>query len=834
VYNTENVYIRRDGSMFPVSVTSSPIRREGEVVGAVLSFRDLTEQKRAEAALIDSEFKLRAMFDNTSDAILIADDAGNYLDANPAAAEVIGVPRDGILGRNVLDFSPPEYREAVRESWQQFLRDGEQEGEFPFFRPDGTTRYLEYKARANFLPGRHLSVLRDVTIRKRMEEALRHRAEALDAANRRNEETVALLDTLLANAPIGFAYFDREYRYVRINGFLSEINGFPVEAHMGHALREIVPANADAVEPMIDRVFRTGDPVLDVEIEGETPAAPGVRRHWLTDYFPVLTGDGHLPWVGVLVTEISERKRMEEALRSSEEQFRTLIEQSPLSVQILSPGGETLQVNRAWEKLWGIPISALQGYNMLQDQQLIDLGIMPYILRGFAGEAAEVPPVRYDRNRTLPHVATDENPERWVRAFIYPVRDPSGEIVKVVLIHEDVSERQRLEEELRRRAEELAEEGRRKDNYLAMLAHELRNPLAPIVSAVHVMKMQGTDDPALLRSREVIERQVGHMARLIDNLLELSRLDRGKIVLQKRPLDLRRVLEDAAASVRPTVELRRHDLNVVYPDPPVTVEADPDRLEQILVNLLNNAAKYTEPGGRIDLIGEARGGEVVFRVRDTGIGIEPEMLPHVFDLFAQADRSLDRSRGGLGIGLTLVKNLVRLHGGTVEAHSAGPGQGSEFVVRFPAARTEPPPVQESRLNAAPAPQTPLDLLLVEDNADGREMLRNLLELWGHRLEVAENGAEGLERALRNPPQAAVIDIGLPSLDGYEVARRLRAELGERCPYLIALTGYGQPEARQKSLDAGFDAHLVKPADPVALSRLLARVGRGAGSEGVGE
>jgi signal transduction histidine kinase/CheY-like chemotaxis protein len=374
-------------------------------------------------------------------------------------------------------------------------------------------------------------------------------------------------------------------------------------------------------------------------------------------------------------------------------------------------------------------------------------------------------------------------------------------------------------DELEQRVAELrdaAEAGRHKDDFLAMLAHELRNPLAPIASAMHVLRLHPTDARLVDQAREVVERQVHHQARLLDDLLDVSRITRGKIELRKATVDLGRVVADAVETTRPHIESRRHTLTVRTPDGPLHVDGDPTRLGQVVANLLSNAAKFTDPGGTIVVSLVAEGGYAVVRVRDNGHGIPQEMQPAIFDLFTQVEPTLARSLGGLGIGLTLVRRLVEMHDGRVDVHSEGLGRGAEFTVRLPLQRValEPPP------SAAPAAAPARHVLVVEDNADAREMLRVSLELEGHRVEAADDGLQGVEMALSGRPDVMLVDIGLPGLDGYGVAARVRAALGREV-VLIALTGYGQPDDRERTRHAGFDAHVVKPVDPDTLARLLA-------------
>ncbi len=368
---------------------------------------------------------------------------------------------------------------------------------------------------------------------------------------------------------------------------------------------------------------------------------------------------------------------------------------------------------------------------------------------------------------------------------------------------------------------ELREADRLKDEFLAMLAHELRNPLAPIRNALHILKQPAVSGAVVQQARDMAERQVQHMARLLDDLLDMARISRGRIELRKEALDLRAVANRSVEAVRPLYEQRQHELTVSLPPEPVRVEADPTRLEQILTNLLNNAAKYTDPGGRVLLAVGREGAEAVLRVRDTGIGIAPDMLPRVFDLFVQAERRLDRAQGGVGIGLSLVRQLVGLHGGTIEAESRGLGQGSEFIVRLPALADDRGGREGQQRPSAPAALPPHRVLVVDDNVDAADSLAVLLRLAGQDVRVAYEGAQALALAQEFCPQAVFLDIGMPGMDGYEVCRRLRQQPGSAAALLVALTGWGQDEDRRRACEAGFDHHAVKPIEPEALRQLLA-------------
>jgi signal transduction histidine kinase/ActR/RegA family two-component response regulator len=397
----------------------------------------------------------------------------------------------------------------------------------------------------------------------------------------------------------------------------------------------------------------------------------------------------------------------------------------------------------------------------------------------------------------------------------------------------EIAERQRAEAALlnsEAAARKLAEADARKNEFLAMLGHELRNPLAPIRNAVKVMKQLGSDDPDLCWARDVVDHQVRQMAQLVDDLLEISRVTSGKVRLQREVVDVATIVAFATETSRPVLEAHHHRLSISLPLNAVHVNADPIRMAQVLSNLLNNAAKYTKPGGQVRLAAVREGLEVVFRVRDNGIGIPPEMLSGIFDLFAQVDHSLDHSQGGLGLGLTLVRSLVEMHGGSVQALSEGLSRGSEFIVRLPvldltqvqveASKAPPDTITSQKEQSRRAV---LRVLVVDDNVSSALSLAKVLKLDGHEVQVTHDGEGAIEAVQRFRPEVVLMDIGLPGMDGYEVARRLRrdAELAKGIALLVAVTGYAEDEARRRSREAGFDHHLVKPVDPDGVLALLA-------------
>ena len=395
----------------------------------------------------------------------------------------------------------------------------------------------------------------------------------------------------------------------------------------------------------------------------------------------------------------------------------------------------------------------------------------------------------------------------------------------------EIRERRRIEEALTSSEERLREADRRKDEFLATLAHELRNPLAPIRMATEILAERSDlrGDEKLVWSRDVIERQVGHMARLLDDLLDVSRISRGTLPLRKERIDLAEVVRHAIEASVPLIQTGGHGLNVVLPAETITLEADPTRLAQVFSNLLNNAARYSEKGSKIYVSAgtDLRAREAVVRVRDNGIGIPPEMQARIFDPFVQIDRSMERSQGGLGIGLTLVKQIVETHGGRVDVASDGLGRGSEFTVRLPVAvAAEESKADRKRNGVDSGPSAPTSrILVVDDLKDSADSLAMMLKTKGHEVRTAYDGLEAVETAREFRPKVVLLDIGMPRLDGYEAARRIREQCDYERPVLIAITGWGHDENRARTREAGFDHHLVKPVEPAALTKLLAESAR---------
>jgi PAS domain S-box-containing protein len=547
-----------------------------------------------------------------------------------------------------------------------------------------------------------------------------------------------------------------------------------------------------------------------------------------------------------LAAVVAERAQSERLTRDSEARTRAIVDTAVDGIITIDEQRIIQDFNPAAERLFGYQAEEVIGRNIkllmpppYHDEH--DTYVANYLRTGvkkIIGSGREVVGRRKDGSTFPMELAVSEVSLGQRRMFTGIIRD--------------ITERKRLEQQLRQRVEDLAEADRRKNEFLGMLSHELRNPLAPIQSALQLIRMANSDPAALEWPRAVAERQVGVLARLVDGLLDASRISQGKIELCKQEVDLATVVGHAVETAQPLCAARRHELVVSLPPEPVIVHADSMRLAQVITNLLTNAAKYTEPGGRIWLTVELENDKMTrwqddkvtgvppvspccpvspspcplvrISVRDTGIGIPADLMPLIFDLFTQGERPLDRSQGGLGVGLTLVHKLVELHGGQIQAFSAGAGQGSEFVVHLPILverpRPERPLKKEDKKPAVAAAQR--RVLIVEDNVDAAEILAAYLRMGGHDVRVALNGPAALQAATAFRPEVVLLDIGLPGMTGYEVARRLRQSPELETALLVALTGYAQSEDRHRASEAGFDHHLAKPVDPGTLKTLLAQ------------
>ncbi len=515
-------------------------------------------------------------------------------------------------------------------------------------------------------------------------------------------------------------------------------------------------------------------------------------------------------FIGVSM-DITQRKQQEEALRTSEERWRTMTESLPNLVWTDLPDGKCDWLSGQWRSYTGIPESELLGIRWLD--AVIHPDDRARTLECWQRACADL--ADYDLEY---RIRRHDGEYRWFKTRGVPIRDEKGKIVYWFGTCTDIEDVKRLEAALR-------DADRRKDEFLATLAHELRNPLAPIRNSVELLRHASRDPAVLETARSIMERQLAHMVRLIDDLLDIARIRNGKLQLRKERIGLATAVQSAIEETRPLIEAQSHQLTLAMPTDEIVLDADPVRLAQVFSNLLSNAAKYTDQGGHIWLTAERQGDAVVVTVRDTGIGIEADHMPRVFEMFSQAADVLDRSQGGLGVGLALVRGLVELHGGTITVQSEGKGAGSEFIVRVPAidSVTNKPPLGSSIDDRILTSPRTYRILVVDDNVDTGSSLALILRQLGHTIEIVTDGLEDVQAAAAFSPDVVLLDIGLPKMNGYEAARRIRERSQEREIAIIAMTGWGQEEDKRRAFEAGIDHHMTKPVEPAALLRLLARL-----------
>ena len=526
---------------------------------------------------------------------------------------------------------------------------------------------------------------------------------------------------------------------------------------------------------------------------------------------PIKAATGEVTGVSRIARDVRKRRRLDE-LRG---RLAAIVDSSDDAIVSKTLEGIITSWNRGAEQLFGYTAAEAVGQSILlivpPERHAEEHEVLARIRRGDSVHHFDTIRRRKDGSQVE------------ISLTVSPVRDEEGRTVGASKIARDITDRRRAEQQIAALYEDARQANRAKDEFLAMLGHELRNPLGAISSAIHLLDDVRGGGGRAAHACDVIARQASHLGRLVDDLLDVGRVMTGKILLDREPIDLAEVTRRTMATFTSAGKIVQH--RVTVETTPLWVNADAVRVEQIVGNLLTNALKYTPVAGTIRVSVASEGRDAVLRVEDSGIGITAHLLPHIFDLFVQGERGLDRAQGGLGIGLTLVRRLVALHGGSVEASSAGPGHGSRFTVRFPAM---PPPVRVAERRHAPSAAegpTSRRVLIIEDNQDSREMLHYVLESAGHEVHEAADGPEGVDAALRLQPDFALIDVGLPHLDGYEVARRIRGESASGGMILIALTGYGQAEDRERALRAGFDMHLVKPINPPSLLAVLRARGR---------
>jgi len=658
----------------------------------------------------------------------------------------------------------------------------------------------------------------DITERKHAEQA---RIES----ERRADESARRLDVLLAAAPVGIVYVDAGGRMLMSNAHHRTIWGAHPEASavddyaewkgwwpVGSRLSGERVRAADWPLAQVLAGHHSAVGVFEIEpFEGADGAQPGAgapRRTILVRAAAIRDEAGRVVGGVAANMDISAQVAAERALKDSEARFRLIADAIPQLVWSAGPSGRTDYLNRRWEEFTGTSLARIGGDGWVS---LIHPDDLPLLQARWAASLATGAP--YEVEHRLRHHSGDW---RWLLNRAEASLDEAGRPTRWMGTLTDIHDKKTGEEELRAQA-------RRKDEFLAMLAHELRNPLAPISNAAQLLSMAAFDAQRVRQSSGVILRQVRHMTALVDDLLDVSRVTRGLVELERERVDVAAVVTSAVEQARPLLDARRHRLEVSGASPGQAgwVLGDRVRLVQVLVNLLNNAAKYTAQGGTIQLTVEMHADSVTLAVRDNGIGIDPAVLPGVFDLFTQAERTPDRSQGGLGLGLALVRSLVQLHGGRVEAHSAGLGKGSCFAVTLPTVEAAAPPASAPAASGHAAAGAGRRILVVDDNIDAALSLADILRSLGHQVATAHDSHAALALAQADWPDVFILDIGLPDIDGYALARRLHEGADARGATYLALTGYGQAHDRVLARSAGFDRHFVKPVDLAALIEAIA-------------
>jgi PAS domain S-box-containing protein len=751
------------------------------------------QSDETEAALRGSEQRFTKFMQHLPGLAWIKDLDGRYVFVNDAAERAFQKPRAQLLGRTDDEIFPPEVAAQFKGHDRRAL---EHEAGLETIETLEHEDGVHHSLVAKFpIPGRDGSpalvggVAIDVTARMQAEEILR---ESEERFREMADNSPAIIYT---TQPDGYCTF--------LSSAWTQMTGREIESGLGFGWGNLVhpedlertrAAFAPKPEPTPFRVeFRL--------------AHPSGGHHWVIGSgAPRLGKNGEfLGFVGS-VLDVDNEKRSEEALRNSISLYQAMGESIDYGVWVCDANGRNVYTSQSFLRLVGLTQAECSDFGwgrvLHPEDAERTFALWQECVR--SGE-------HWDMEHRFRGVDGKWHP---VLARGVRVRNERGETTAWAGINLDISRLKHVEDELR-------EVDRRKDEFLATLAHELRNPLAPIRNSLHVLRL-ADNDRETMRVHEMIDRQVNHLIRLVEDLLEVARITSGKIELRRERIDLADVVRAAVETSRPAIERARHRLEVSLPDEPLVLEADSVRLAQVLANLLNNAAKYTEESGAIWLAARRQGRWATLSVRDTGVGIPPAMLPRVFDLFTQVDRTLGRSQGGLGIGLALVKRLVEMHGGSVEATSGGWGAGSEFTVRLPlAAPLAVPASVPMAPEESPASPTPRRrFLVVDDNRDAAESLALLLRLHGVDVEVAYDGASALETLRRQRCETVFLDLGMPGMDGFEVAARIRREPDLGGIVLVALTGWGQPEHRRQTTDAGFDHHLVKPVSLPELRSLL--------------
>jgi PAS domain S-box-containing protein len=764
----------------------------------------LAARRRAEEELRKQSEWLRITLASIGDAVISTDAEGRVSFMNGVAESLTGWSQAEALGRLVPDvfcIVNEQSRLPVENPALRALREGANVGLANYtvlIARDGAERLIEDSAapiRANggAIAGAVL-VFRDVTERRRAEHALA-----------RSERE---LSDFFDNAVIGFRWVGPDGIILRANQAELDLVGCSREEYVGHHLAEF-HVDVDVIDEFLRRLH-AGQWVRSYPMRMR--CKDGSIKDVLIDS-SVLWEQGRFIHTRSFTRDVTDRKRDGELLRRSEQRLRFIMDSMPQKIFTATPSGAVDYFNPQWLEFTGLTFAQIKDWGWTQFVHPDDL---VENVRAWRQAIASGASFHFEHR-----FRRADGEYRWHFSRAVPLRDADGNVLMWVGSNTDIHEQKNTADTLREIAAQLSDADRRKNEFLAMLAHELRNPLAPIRNALQFIRLTPDAGDAIRSAAEMMERQIGQMVRLVDDLLDVSRISRGKIELRCQRVALAAVIAQAVETCRPAIDGAQQQLTVTLPPQPVCLHADPVRLAQAFGNLLNNACKYTDRGGRIALTAERQGSEVVVSVKDSGVGIAPDMLPKIFEMFTQVDRSLDRSQGGLGIGLTLVQRLVEMHGGSVRAFSDGPRRGSEFVARLPILADETPPASPPTVE--PPATTARRVLVVDDNRDSATSLAMLLNLAGNETHVVHDGLAAVEAAATFRPDIVLLDIGLPKLNGYEAARKIREQTWGKSMVLVALTGWGQEEDRRKSTEAGFDGHMVKPVEHAALMQLLAEL-----------
>jgi PAS domain S-box-containing protein len=775
-------------------------------VTVIIGFGEATRAAHARAHAHGET--LRITFRSIGDAVVTTDVAGRVTSLNAVAEALTGWPQPDAIGQPldaVFRIVNEETREPVESPAVKALRLGTVVGlanHTLLIHRTGTECPIDDSAAPIRAEDGRISgcvlIFRDVTPQRRLE---RERASELQAAR--------LAASIIDSSDDAIIRKRLDGTIEMWNSGAERVFGYSAEAAIGRHISLIIPPERISEEERIIATLRDGRRIEHFETERRR--ADGSRLWVSLTISPIADETGTIIAASKIVRDVTAR-RLAEAER---EKLATVLENSQDFIGMCDLQGIPFFVNRAGLAMVGLnSLDEARGKQVAEfffpeDRPRIVDEFLPAVLRDGRGEIE----VRFRHFRT--------GEARWMAYKVLVLQDLAGRPTGFATVSQDVTERKALADDLGRLASDLSDADRRKNEFLAMLAHELRNPLAPITNAVRALRARGEgDDQAVQAATEVLERQVAQMARLVNDLLDASRISRGKIELRRARIALRPVVEEAIEAMRPLCTRLEHELTVSLPSEPLYVDGDAGRLAQVIGNLLHNACKFTDKGGRISLSLTCEEGHAVIRVRDNGIGIAAKHLDGLFEMFAQIDTALERSRDGLGIGLALVKTLVELHGGSVDVRSGGPGQGSEFVVRLAAFPAE---------TALPSSRGPVDVrtseprrvLVVDDSLDAAQSMVMLLGFEGHDVHEAHDGAEAIRVAERVRPDVVLMDIGLPIMNGYEACRHIRSQPWGQTMLLVAMTGWGQDEDRERSSEAGFDVHLVKPVDHDELFGIIA-------------